>query len=498
MSRILRCLGGVMVAACAAHLADVQSTNSSEIQQHIDHVEAGLLASVTVVKNGNTAAPQTHTLSERMKAMHVPGVSIAVVHHGQVEWARGYGFATAGTARVDPETMFQAGSISKPLAAMAALRLVQQGKLSLDSDVNHALTSWKLPESEAANNKPVTLRELLTHTGGTTVHGFPGYASGQQVPTLIQVLKGEKPANTGPIIIEAEPGSKWNYSGGGYTIMQQMVLDVTHEPFPKLLHDTVLAPIGMTRSTYEQPLPEQFKNNAATPYDEDGKPIAGGAHTYPEMAAAGLWTTPTDLARYIIEVQNSLAGKSNKVLSRSMTKQMLTPGQGEWGLGLEMNGSETDPYFSHNGVNEGFQALFVAYEANGDGAAIMTNSMGGGEVASEVMRSISAEYHWPDWKPTVRRAIDVDSRTLGSYVGNYELAPKFILAVTIEGGQLVVQGTGQAKFNVDAESSTVFFPEAFDAEIEFTKDDKGSVTGLILHQGGHDSKAPKQQAPPTQ
>ena len=218
--------------------------------------------------------------------------------------------------------MFQAGSISKPLAAMAALRLAQQGKLSLDADVNTLLTSWKLPAAPVAAGKAVTLRMLLTHTAGITVHGFPGYAQGAPVPTLVQVLNGEKPANTPAIRSEAVPGAGWNYSGGGFTIMQQTLIDVTKEPFAKLLQTTVLGPIGMKHSTYEQPLPQRFAEFAATPYHADSKPIEGGAHTYPELAAAGLWTTPSDLARYAIEVENSLQGKANHVLTQQMTQQM--------------------------------------------------------------------------------------------------------------------------------------------------------------------------------
>ena len=301
-----------------------------EIQQHIDHVTSGL---TTPVIDKNDPHPGK-TLTAEMAAMHVPGVSIAVVHNGVIEWAQGFGVAAVGGDPVTAETLFQAGSISKPVAAMAALRLVQQGKLNLDADINTYLTSWKLPASPVAAGKPVTLRELLTHTGGTTVHGFPGYAAGEPVPTLVQVLDGVKPANTAAIRVETAPGTKWNYSGGGFTIMQQALIDVTKEPFPQLMHDTVLAPIGMTHSTYQQPLPAEWRAKAATPYDGEDKPIPGGAHTYPEMAAAGLWTTPSDLARYVIENQLSLEGKANHVLSVEMTKQMMTPGMGSWGLGI--------------------------------------------------------------------------------------------------------------------------------------------------------------------
>jgi CubicO group peptidase (beta-lactamase class C family) len=433
----------------------------------------------------------THTLADRMKGLNVPGVSIAVIHEGKIEWARGFGVSSIGGSPVTAESMFQAGSISKPLAAMAALRLVQQGKLSLDVDVNTLLTSWKLPIDPVAAGKPVTLRELLAHTAGITVHGFPGYASTAAVPTLVQVLNGEKPANTPAIRSETVPGDKWNYSGGGYTIMQQTLIDVTKEPFAKLLHDTVLAPIGMTHSTYEQPLPKEFQRFAATPYNGDGKPVEGGAHTYPEMAAAGLWTTPTDLARYAIEVENSLEGKANHVLSVEMTRQMLTPGMGKWGLGLQIGGADSNPFFTHGGANEGFMNSFVAYEKAGEGAVVMTNADLGGILADEIMHSIAAEYAWPDWHPTVRTAIQVDPKVLAGYAGTYELAPNFDLVITVENNQLVTQATGQNKIPIFAESETKFFPTAFDAEIEFFKNDQGKVTNLVLHQNGHDMKVQK-------
>ena len=261
--------------------------------------------------------------------------------------------------------------------------------------------------------------------------------------------------------------------------------------FPELLHDSVLAPIGMTHSTYEQPLPQALRENAATPYRGDGKPVDGGAHTYPEMAAAGLWTTPTDLAIYAIEVEQSLVGKANHVLSADMTRQMLTPGMGHWGLGLEIGGSDADPYFSHGGANEGFRNNFAAYEKNGEGAFVMTNGDNGGQIADEVMHSIAAEYHWPDFQPTVRTAIHVDPKVLDEYAGTYTLFPNFDLVVTVENGQLMTQATGQGKVPIYAETETKFFPIVIPAEIEFIKDDQGKVTFLILHQGGRDMKAPK-------
>ncbi|HLN02385.1 MAG TPA: serine hydrolase [Bryobacteraceae bacterium] len=478
LSAVLCVFGSLL----AAQTAPIPAASARDAQAHIEKVKACLPEPIAI-KNDPHAC---RTLAERMAELHVPGVSIAVVHNGVIEWAQGFGVQRVGGPPVTADTLFQAGSISKPLAAMAALHLVQQGKLSLDSDVNAKLMTWKIPASSAAPGAVVTLRELLTHTAGFNVHGFPGYEANAPVPTLVQVLNGEKPANTDPIRLESPPGKEPKYSGGGYTVMQQLVLDVAKEPFPKLLHDTVLAPIGMTHSTYEQPLPAELRAAAATPYSDDGAAVPGGAHTYPEMAAAGLWTTPSDLARYMIENQRSLNGKANHVLSRELTEEMVTRG-----LGLQIGGSVSNPYFSHGGVNEGFESLFAAYEHKGEGAAVMTNAEGGMRLASEIMSSIAVTYDWPDFRPAVRTVVEVDRTVLARYVGTYELTPDFSITFTLDGNQLMTQATNQPKFPVFPESKTKFFLKVVDAEVEFFSDDKGQVTHMVLHQNGHEMKGVK-------
>jgi CubicO group peptidase (beta-lactamase class C family) len=268
-----------------------------------------------------------------------------------------------------------------------------------------------------------------------------------------------------------------------------MALDVSKQPFPKLLHDTVLAPIGMTHSTYQQPLPADMRAEAAVPYQGDGTAVPGGAHTYPEMAAAGLWTTPSDLARYCIEVQRSLEGKANHVLSQDLTRQMLTPGIGKWGLGLQIGGSAGDPYFSHGGVNEGFESLFVAYQHHGDGAVMMTNAQGGSALAAELMQSIAAEYGWADFHPTVRATVKVDAAVLARYVGSYQLSPEFGITITLAGKQLMAQATDQPAVPIFAESPTKFFLTVVDAEVEFVSNPEGKVQKAILRQGGQEHAA---------
>ena len=320
------------------------------------------------------------TLRERMAFYGVPGVGIALIDGGDIVWARGYGIRKAGhSAPVTPQTYFEAGSISKPVAAVAALRLVERGVLDLDTDVNDLLVSWRVPANEDWQPR-VTLRHLLSHTAGLTVHGFPGYARDADLPTLLQVLDGTKPANTTPIRIDAIPGTRFRYSGGGYCVLQQLLIDVTNMPFPALMHELVLAPVGMVQSTYAQPLPERLWGDAATGHRFDGVSVSGGWHVYPEMAAAGLWTTASDLARFVIAVQGAVAGEPDALLSREMSAQLLAPQLPDparpalhMGLGFFLAGRGEQSRFRHGGSDQGFQSELVAYRDRGQGIVVTTN-----------------------------------------------------------------------------------------------------------------------------
>ena len=293
-----------------------------------------------------------------MRYYHVSGVSIAFFDQGKVIWTRSYGVADVQTRRpVTSETLFQAGSISKPIAALGALRLVEQGKLKLDANVNDELRSWKVPENEFTVAQKVTLRRILSHSAGTTVHGYSGYNPGDPLPTTVQILEGARPANSAAVRVDTVPGTVYRYSGGGMMILQLMMMDAAGKDFPGLMHDLVLGPLGMSHSTYEQPLPRERDLTTAHGYTANGEGVPGGGHVVPEMAAGGLWSTPTDLALAAIELQNEYAGKSDKVLSHPMAHEMLTRQKGNWGLGFELSKPEMTPRFDHFGVNAGFVSV---------------------------------------------------------------------------------------------------------------------------------------------
>lgn len=455
-----------------------------DLERRIERVVAGLLPAV--VPDG--AEPLKMNLADRMAALHVPGASVAVIHDGAIQWARGFGVAAIGGPAVTPDNLFQAGSISKPVTAVAALSLVQEGKLHLDSDVNLALTSWKIPAIPLTGEAKVTLRELLSHSAGVNVPGFYGYASNALLPTLVATLNGAAPANNPAIVVDVEPGTQYHYSGGGYTIVQQLLIDVSGEPFPRLLQDRVLGPFGMTRSGFLQPLPEDRKSEAVTPYLANGDPVGGGPHIYPELAAAGLWTTPSDLARFAIGVQNAVTGRATQVLSQAMAKEMLTQGLGHYGLGPMIGGSPERPYFWHAGVNIGFASLMVCYET-GDGAVIMTNGMRGLELADELMRGIAHEYGWPDFAPVARKLAKVDPKLFDGYVGRYRLAPDVILTISREGDRLFAQTAGQPQIELFPASNRDYFFKEADVLISFESDGQGLATGLIFQQNGQNMPA---------
>ena len=347
-----------------------------------------------VISMGENKPPLKLSLHELMDKFNVPGLSIAVIDNFQIAWAKGYGVIGAGSETpVTPKTLFQAGSISKPVTAAAALYMVEAGKLSLDQNVNDKLKSWKVPDNDFTQTQQVTLRRLMSHTAGLTIHGFPGYDVDAPLPTVVQVLNGEKPANTDPVRVDAIPGTKAVYSGGGVTIEQLLMTDVSGKPFPVLLRETVLEKVGMADSSYEQPLPPARAAVTAWGTYVNGKPVHGKWHIYPEMAAAGLWTTPTDLAHFAIEIALSKKGKSNRILSQKMTNEMLTPVLDGVALGFFLE-KDNPGVFGHSGADEGFQALLTMNYDTGNGVVIMADSDNGIAVAGQLLRSVAREYNW--------------------------------------------------------------------------------------------------------
>ncbi len=415
--------------AAAGALALTAGIATAAEDPHIARVEHDLQPLMQV--QGRPVHPVS--LAEAMAAHHVPAVSVAVIDHGRIVWARAYGYAdVAGKVRATPSTVFQAGSISKPVAASAAMQMVQENLLDLDADANTELKSWRIPASSFTASKPITLRGLLTHTAGLTVHGFPGYAAGDPVPTVVQVLDGKPPANTAAVVSDRAPGTAWVYSGGGITIAQLIMTDTTGQDFPVLMQKRVFAPLDMGSSTYEQPLPAD-RHDGATGYLSTGAPVVGRFHTYPEMAAAGLWTTPTDLAKWVIALQHAYAGGSPALMTQATAKAMVTPGLGGWGLGVEVDGQGDSLRFSHGGDDWGFKAQLVGYLTGGRGVVAMANGDGGMAVIQPLVQAVARAYGWKGLEPTTITEAALSGPQMNALAGHYGHG---LVAVEVENGKL--------------------------------------------------------------
>jgi len=385
---------------------------------------------------------------------------------------------------------------------MGVLRAVQDGVFGLDQDINTILTSWRLDGEGFTDARPVTPRMLTSHTSGLgDGFGFPGYDPGAPLPTMVQLFEGQPPSNVRALFMEREPMTLMEYSGGGVTLMQQALSDARRRPFADIMRDDVLRPLGMTRSSYQQPIAPDNDRNAARAHSREGKAMGPKWHVYPELAAAGLWTTPSDLARFAIEVQLASAGKSERVLNRATAREMLTPvGVGDYAVGFSVQKIGQGWYFAHGGSNWGFRATLLAHFSNGYGLAIMTNADQGGAVMAELTRRIQAVYGWDavaepaprGYRPPVQRPeVEVAAEILERYAGEYALAPGVSLVITLEEGRLHAQPTGQQKLVLAAESDETFNIRGVGAQIVFTRDAAGVVTGLVVRQGGSNQVASK-------
>lgn len=441
----------------------------------------------------------SQTLRDRLAYYHTPGVSIAVINDFGVEWAQGFGVCNVRLKdKVVTRTLFQAGSISKPIFSLGVMRLVQEGRLNLDEDIHQYLSSWRVPTNRGWNPR-ITLRQLLSHTAGLTVHGFPGYQASELLPTVTQILNGESPANTAKVEVNILPGVQFRYSGGGTTIAQQVLVDLLKKPFPQIMRELVLEPLGLTNSTYEQPLPRRWAEKAATAHPWKGIPLKGKFHTYPEMAAAGLWTTATDLAKVGVELLKVLHDrKEHALLTKETIETMLRPqldnqkiGEGDFvGLSFFCGGKEEGFYFGHGGWDEGFVAQMRIYRAIGKGAVAMINSNEGHPLLDEIMRAIAKEYEWPNALPKEKTAVSLPN--IHDYTGLYSSKAGTQFRVSVMGDSLMLQYGQQPPLPIFPSSEVEFFTKAINADIRFEKDDKTSVVSLTISQEGTQVKADKQ------
>ncbi|MCZ4221919.1 serine hydrolase [Pedobacter rhodius] len=431
------------------------------------------------------------TITDRMKYYKVPGVSIAVIKDYKIDWAKGYGLAdTTQKTPVTTETMFSAGSISKFLMAVTALKMVENGEIELEKPINNYLSSWKIQENDFTKKTPVTLRMLLSHSAGTSQSSYFGFTPSQPLPTLVEILNGDKIAGTRPVVVNSEPNKEFRYSGGGSMIAQLALMDVAKKSFSMLTQNLLFDKLGMKNSTFEQPVPAKFTSQSSWAYSSASW-FKGMPYVYPQQAAAGLYTTPTDLAKFFIDIQKSYNGKG-KILSQATTRRMLTAQQNvsdgsykeQIGIGPFLiqrtdNKSAEGVYFEFTGVNAGFLAYGIAGITSGNGVVIMLNS--GDDVnglGKEIRRAVAKAYHWTNFLPAELNPIKLPDEELEKLVGRYRMSTDEVVYLRKEKNYLVENiNEGNDIYCFPVANDTIVFTD-YNIKGFFKRNDKGEVTGL--------------------
>jgi CubicO group peptidase (beta-lactamase class C family) len=460
MLRIFFSLLTILLVSCTS---GERTGTDSDINARIVRIENGLIENLQIKDRSRGQ----FNIVDRMEELGIPGLSVAFASEGKIEWARAYGMADVSSdRRMTTETYLLAGSISKPVAALRALQLVEDDVLDLDENINMYLTSWQLPDNEFTETEKVTLRRILNHTAGLTVWGFPGYDNGDEIPSVIDVLDGK--GNTEPVRVFRQPGEAWQYSGGGYTIMQLAISDIEDGDFAQSMKDNVLDPLHMSGSTFENPLPNALHGKAATGYRADGEEVEGNWPIYPEMAAAGLWTTPSELIQYAIEIQRIKQTGNDGVLASQTVSEMLNAESGTHGLGPGIR----EHTFGHGGADEGFRAQLYAWKDLPYSVVVMVNS-DNGKIIRELLLSVANEYGLPGIEPISRELADVAPEDLARFAGRYEMGEWGIFEVTVDGDRLRLS-------HEESDYVGWWYPQS---DLEFFGAESGAITTFEVRDG---------------
>lgn len=493
--------GGRRLRVCGMVVALMLSLPVAAADLHDAAVDAVLSAGLRAgVLEPDAAAPRW-SLQQRMDQHHVPGVAIAVLRDGKLVHAAGYGVRAAGSASpVNADTLFSVGSVSKVVTAATTLRLVADGRLNLDQNIQQYLSDWQVPGTAVTPHPRITLRMLLSHTAGLGVHGFADYLPGEPLPTLLQTLDGVPPAKNRPVRLVHPPGERGDYSGGGVMVEQHVLETVSGQPLDALARAQVFTPIGMSRSRFDDP-PEDT-DNIAKAHDDKGAVTAlpRGWQSFPEAGASGLWTSAMDLGRFVAALTASYQGK-DRFLPRPLATDMMTPVSPSWhGLGPRLDGDGMQRIFHHGGSNDSYRAWIEGYLETGDGFVILTNGENGEALAAEIRNALS-DVIGRGVNPVVRSiALDARSPALAGLAGNYvrsdavplalqgALADVFdvpALDVSVDDGsvRMGVAGTGRSGRLLPVSPNRFVSPDVDGLQAEFQRDAWGDVAGLVLMLG---------------
>lgn len=475
----------------------MQPAAGSGQDPRIAQVENGLLENAEIVFADS--AVRRFTIYDRMQYYGVPSVSLAVIHNGKVEWSKAYGWADIAEKRAaNTNTIYQAASLSKSVNAFCIMRLAQDGKLSLDKDIRGYLKTWTFPDNEFSKDKSITLRNLLSHTAGLVPRGFMGYTPGQPIPTLDEILNGREPANNEAVRPVMAPGSRGEYSGGGTVVTRKILEDNIASNYDSLLKKTVLIPLAMKNSSFSQTPGAGYKNIAIA-YDANRKEIPGKYNIYPEQAPDGLWTTPTDYAKFIVSLQQSLASKPSGLLNPSTVREMVTPvlESSDAALGVFIKKKGGEKYFYHTGANVGYRSCYYGSLSTGVGVVVFVNS-DNGQMMDEIVNSVASVYAWKDfYNPEVRKLAAVPDAVSSQYIGEYySESPSLKIRVARRAGVLAL--TVHADDNTFEKMyftglKTFFLLSSPKSIAEFVIDGDGKTEALVVKEGGRTLFTAKKQ-----
>ncbi|WP_181899548.1 serine hydrolase domain-containing protein [Flagellimonas nanhaiensis] len=364
------------------------------------------------------------SISHAMQEFHLTGLSVAVFDNYEIVWRHVWGHKVANTdSKIDFETAFSTASIAKPVTATLLAMLEEEGLINLDAPVSKYLKRWNLPKNDFGAEKILTLKHLLSNTGGTSQHGFTDYYLGDTIPTLVESLEGEI-ANNSALELTFYPGTHWRYSGGGYVIAQVAIEDHLGFPLAHLAQEYIFGPLGMKRTTMKQPNEDGFLSNVAKAHDQNANIINTGIPITPQVAPSGLWSNPTDMSIFLIELQNALRNKNNRVISHSVAKKVTdivtSKVMGGWSMGWERRyGFCNQEWFSHGGANTGTGGHVYATMEGGKGIVLFGNGPNQNRIpVLDLLRdSIFKSLDWYRDLNVVTEPIpkDLKDKLLGSY-----------------------------------------------------------------------------------
>jgi CubicO group peptidase (beta-lactamase class C family) len=462
---------------------------SNTVEERIKQVEGN-------VPQGDyeIAGAPKQTLLDRMKFHGVKGVSIAVINNYEVEWAKGYGWADSSEQRpVTPETFFLIVSISKSLNAMGILKLAQDNKIDINADINNYLTSWKFPYDSISKGKKITMAQLLSHSAGLTTSGGSDYQRGDTLPTIYDILDGKRPANSPAVRSEYEPGTRFQYSNNGSSIAMLTAMDITKKTYEDYIKETVLNPLGMNNTFFTDIPPGNLKQKFATGYNEDGTQLKGKYSILAQQAGGAAWSTPSEICKYIIEMQLSLKGKSNKILSKENTQMMVTPQIANSGLGVFVDSIGSEKYFQNGGGRRGFTSLYYGSFKDGKGVVIFVNSSNA-SIQKEIGYSVAMAYGWKDfYKPKTKTIIPMSVKELEEYEGEYVFSPDASVFIDYDGTGFYAAVSGQSWYNIFPEAKDKFFGQVKEVELEFVRSNH-AVNKLIYKVDGRSDELKKRIA----